>query len=357
MNHFEKIRAALVENGLDAMLLTCRANRFYASGFDSHDTDGCALVTLDETYYWTDGRYIEAAGEQISDAKIALTDRANPYSKLISAVVAQHGIKKMGIDDAYMTVSEWRNYQKKLDCELLPASEMMTVLRSVKDAEELARMTTAQRIAEAALEEVKNDLRAGVSEKFIAARLIFLMLNGGAENVSFDPIVVSGKKTSMPHGVPSEKLIEEGDFVTMDFGSLYQGYCSDMTRTIAIGHATDEMQTVYETVLASQLAGIAAARAGVSGCAIDKASRDVIDAAGYGAYYTHSFGHSLGVEIHENPNAAASNERLMPAGAVISAEPGIYMAGKFGVRIEDVLILRENGCEVITKAPKDLLIL
>jgi Xaa-Pro aminopeptidase len=168
--------------------------------------------------------------------------------------------------------------------------------------------------------------------------------------------VVTGKKTSMPHGVPGDDIIRKGDFVTMDFGTMYGGYCSDMTRTVAVGHATEEMRTVYETVLAAQLAGIAAARPGVTGQAIDKAARDVIEKAGYGAYFGHSFGHSLGLEIHEAPNAAPSNDKPMPEGAVISAEPGIYLPGQFGVRIEDVLWLREDGAENLTKAPKTLLI-
>ena len=183
------------------------------------------------------------------------------------------------------------------------------------------------------------------------------MLHYGAENMSFDPIVVSGPNGSLPHGVPSEKAIQAGEFVTMDFGCIKNGYCSDMTRTVAVGSVTEEMKTVYETVLKAQLAGIAKARAGVTGRDIDAAARKVIEDAGYGKYFGHSFGHSLGVEIHEAPNAAPMNDQPMPRGAVISAEPGIYLPGRLGVRIEDVIILGENGCEDITLAPKELIIL
>jgi len=357
MNHFAKIRAALGSAGLDAVLLTERANRFYASGFDSYGTDGAALVTRDKTYYWTDSRYIEAASARVADADVLPTDRAHPYAALISGALRSRGVKKLGFDDAYMTVRDFRMYEKALPAELVPASALLSSLRSVKDAEELEALVAAQRIAERALGEVLNDIRPGVTEKFLAARLTFLMLSYGAENVSFDPIVISGAKTSMPHGVPSEKKVEAGDFVTMDFGSLYAGYCSDMTRTVAVGRATDEMETVYATVLRAQKAGIAAARAGVRGCDVHAAAAKVIADAGYGAYFGHGFGHGVGVEIHEAPNASPANDQPLPAGAVISAEPGIYLPGRFGVRIEDVLILRDGGNTDIAEAPKELLVL
>ena len=175
--------------------------------------------------------------------------------------------------------------------------------------------------------------------------------------MSFDPIVVSGPNGSLPHGVPSEKAIRNGEFVTMDFGCVYHGYCSDMTRTVAVGYATEEMRRVYQTVLSAQTAGIVAAKAGATGQAVDGAARSIIVSAGYGPYFGHSFGHGVGVEIHESPNASPLNDKPLPAGAVISAEPGIYLPGKLGVRIEDVLVLKEGGCVDITNAPKELLIL
>jgi len=197
----------------------------------------------------------------------------------------------------------------------------------------------------------------GRTEKEIAAFLQYRMLLGGAEQMSFEPIVVSGANSSMPHGVPTDKKVEQGDFITMDFGCVYHGYCSDMTRTVAVGHVTEEMAFVYETVLKAQQAGIDTAKAGVPGCDIHNAAAKVIEDAGYGPYFGHGFGHSLGVEIHESPNASPGCTEPMPAGAVISAEPGIYLPGKFGVRIEDVIVLREGGCDNLMLAPKELLIL
>ena len=183
------------------------------------------------------------------------------------------------------------------------------------------------------------------------------MLLRGAEKMSFDPIVVSGANSSMPHGVPTDKAVEAGDFLTMDFGCIYNGYCSDMTRTVAVGQVSEEMERVYDAVLRAQAAGIAVAKAGVSGAEIHAAGEAVLAEAGYGAFFGHGFGHSLGVEIHESPNAAPGWTAPLPAGTVLSAEPGVYLPGRFGVRIEDVIVLQEGGCEDITLAPKDLLIL
>lgn len=357
MNHFKKIVGVLETHSLDAVLLTCEANRFYASGFHSSGTDGVAIVTRNHNYYFTDSRYTEAAARHVRDAEIRQTDREHPYSALINEVIEKEHITRMGYEDEYMTAADFRRFSEKLHCELVPATELLWTLRAVKDQAELDCMIQAQRIAEKALADILGEIRPGVTEKEIAALLLYKMLHYGAEDKSFDPIVVSGPNGSLPHGVPSEKPIQAGEFVTMDFGCKFGGYCSDMTRTVAVGHVTEEMETVYNTVLKAQLAGIAAAKADVTGAAVDGAARQVIADAGYGPYFGHSFGHSVGVEIHENPNATPSNSKPLPAGVVISAEPGIYLPGKLGVRIEDVIVITEQGCQNITLASKELLIL
>ena len=356
MNHFAKIAAALESRGLDAMLLTHEANRFYACGFRSAGTDGVALVTKHGSWYFTDSRYTEAASRHITDATIAEVGRGRGYSVLINEVIDRCSIARMGFEDAYMTVRDYEIYRGKLHCELVPAADLLQELRTVKDGEELDAMVAAQRIAERAFADILQELRAGVTEKEIAARLQYLMLHYGAEDMSFDPIVVSGPNGSLPHGVPSEKVIANGELVTMDFGCIYHGYCSDMTRTVAVGSVSVEQRRVYDTVLAAQAAGIAAARAGLTGAQIDGAARKVIEDAGYGKYFTHSFGHGVGVEIHEAPNASPAADTPLPAGAVISAEPGIYIPGVLGVRIEDVIRLTDSGCENLTRAPKELLV-
>ena len=357
MNHFPKIAAQLERHDLDAILLTGEANRFYGSGFHSAGADGVALVTRKRAYYFTDSRYTEAAARYVQGAELREARPGRGDTALIQEVIGDEQLRRVGFEDAYMTVQDYERYRKALSCDLVPATQLLWDLRMVKDDEEIEAMAAAQRIAERALTDILEEIRPGVTEKEIAARLQYLMLHYGASDMSFDPIVVSGPNGSLPHGVPSERIIQRGEFVTMDFGCVYQGYCSDMTRTVAVGFATEEMQAVYNTVLSAQKAGIAAAKAGVTGREVDGAARAVIDAAGYGDYFGHSFGHGVGVEIHEAPNASPLNDKPLPAGAVISAEPGIYLPGKLGVRIEDVILLTEDGCLDITKAPKELLIL
>lgn len=355
MSRFDKIAARLGDYGLDAMMITSEPNRLYATGF--HSTAGMAIVTTAGSYFFTDSRYTEAASKRIDNCQILENTREKPMSMLAEEVIARHGIKRLGFEESYTTVEEYDLWREKLSCELVPAAGLLGELRAVKDQGEIDTMIAAQRIAEKALTEVLNFIKVGRTEKEIAAFLQYQMLLGGAEKMSFDPIVVSGANSSMPHGVPTDKPVASGDFITMDFGCIYGGYCSDMTRTVAVGSVTEEMDKVYHTVLRAQLEGIAATKAGVAGKTVHEAGAAVIREAGYGAYFGHGFGHSLGVEIHESPNASPANDKPLPAGAVISAEPGIYLPGRFGVRIEDVVVVKEGGCEDITLAPKELLIL
>ena len=362
MNHYSAIAAALEAEDLDAVLLTGEANRFYASGFFTPGGDATALVTRKDAVFFTDARYTEAAARHLDGAELREVGPGKGLMDQLREALFLKGVRRLGFEDAAMTVQSFRRLEKALSQgkappQLVSASEALLKLRQTKDEAELQAMEAAQGIAERALEDIVKEIRPGVTEKEIAARLQYLMLHYGASDMSFDPIVVSGPNGSLPHGVPSEKEIQAGEFVTMDFGCVYGGYCSDMTRTVAVGSVTEEMERVYRTVLAAQEAGIAAARAGVPGKAVDAAARAVIEEAGYGEYFTHSFGHGVGVEIHEAPNAASSNDKPLPAGAVISAEPGIYIPGKLGVRIEDVILITPEGRRNLTKAPKELLIL
>ena len=355
MNHFAQITALLETYGLDAMLLFSEANRRYAAGFPT--SDGAVLVTGKGSVFITDSRYIEAARAAVTGAEVLENDREHPIVDMVNQALQETGARRVGYEEDRVTVAEYRRLEEKLRGELVPAGSLMDQLRMVKDREELEAMVAAQRIAEAALGEVLPFIRPGRTEQEIAAFLQYQMLLRGAERMSFDPIVVSGPNSSVPHGVPTAKAVAAGDFITMDFGCVYGGYCSDMTRTVALGHATEEMERVYQTVLEAQAAGIAAVRAGVTGRQVDAAGRDVIAAAGYGPCFGHSFGHGVGLEIHERPNASPGWDKPLPAGAVISAEPGIYLAGKFGVRIEDVVVVTERGCEDLTLADKQLLVL
>lgn len=354
MDHIAKITAQLPEHGLDAMLVTSAPGERYAVGFEG---EGWVLVSRDGARYSTDGRYIEAARQQVTGVEIVLTERGQSHLALAREEIRRRGLKRVGFESGRVSADELGRWKDSLPCELVAAQGLLDGLRAAKDEEELARMRQAQRITDEAFREILNFIRPGLTEQEVAARLVYELLRRGGRRVSFDPIVAAGANGSMPHAVPGETVIQPGMFVTMDFGCVYEGYCSDMTRTVAVGQPTDEMERVYHTVLEAQRAGIAAARAGVTGSEVDRAARQAIQQAGYGSFFSHSFGHSLGLEIHESPNASPSEQTVFPAGAVISAEPGIYLPGHFGVRIEDVLVLREGGCEDITQAPKNLIVL
>ncbi len=347
------LRAA--RNGADALVLTSAVNRRYATGFQS--SAGVCYLSEKQAVYLTDFRYVEAARQQITGFDVREIKISESYTEAVNALAAQDGVKKIALEDETLTCAEYRRWEHGLQAQAVPLGHAVADLRASKTDEEVQQIAAAQRIAEQAFSEILNEIRAGVTEKELAARLTYLMLHYGAENMSFDPIVVSGENSSKPHGVPTEKKIAPGDFVTMDFGCIYQGYCSDMTRTVAVGYATEEMERVYSTVLDAQLAGIAATKAGVSGKSIDAAAREVIAAAGYGEAFGHGFGHCVGLEIHEEPRASQRGERAIPAGAVLTAEPGIYLPGKFGVRIEDMLFVIEDGCVNLTEAPKQLMVL
>ena len=356
MNNIARIQEKLIETGLDAILITDEKNQRFATGFPF--TDGSVLVAREKAWLFTDSRYIEAAEAAASNCcSVQMFDKNISQMELIKAALQEADVEKLGGEQEKLNYSGYLHFEKELGLPLLPAQAILSDLRAIKTAEEVDSIVKAQRISEKALEEVLKIIKPGMTESELAAELVYHMLRNGSEGNSFDPIVVTGSKTSLPHGVPGDKVICAGDFVTMDFGSLHNGYCSDMTRTVAVGHATDEMKNVYDTVLKAQLAGIAAAKAGVPGCDIDGAARKIIEDAGFGQYFGHGLGHSLGLDIHEAPNANPRNTEPMPAGAVITIEPGIYLPGQFGVRIEDMVAVEEGGCDLLTKAPKELIIL
>ena len=336
------------------MMVTDPASRLYATGFES--SDGVLLVTANEAWFYTDSRYIEAAGASISDAHIRVVTKDASYSYQIKAVLDKSQITSVGFEDGRVTYAGYLEWAKKLEVELVPAQKLIDGLRAVKTLDDLDKMIKAQRLAEKSFEEILPIISTDITEKELAAELIYRFLLNGADDKAFDPIIVSGPKSSMPHGVPGDVKIGKG-FLTIDFGLRLDGWCSDTTRTLCIGEPDDEMIRVYDTVLAAQEAGIRAVHAGVSGLDVDAAARSIIEKAGYGDYFGHGFGHSLGLEVHESLKASQASEDILPAGAVMSAEPGIYLPGRYGVRIEDVIYITENGCENITNMTKKLIIL
>lgn len=283
MTNLQKLQNKLTESGLDAMLLTDPKNRFYVTGF--HSSAGAVVVTQNDAWLFTDSRYIEAAEHTAAGAyHVGLNDREHSLSALVRRVLDQSHATKVGGEEASLSYQEYIGYEKALGCQLIPAQGLVMQLRAAKTPEELEKMEKAQEITDRAFQHILTFLRPGVTEQAVAAELMYVMMKDGAERMSFDPIVVTGVRSSMPHGVPGQTVIQRGDFVTMDFGCIYEGYCSDMTRTVAIGSASEEMRKVYGIVLEAQLAGIRTAKAGVLGRDVDKAGRDVIESAGYGEY-------------------------------------------------------------------------
>ena len=354
MTNLEKY-LSLLNGEVDGLLLTSRYSRHYGAEFDI--AEGVAVVSKKGCRYFTDSRYIESAEHGIKGFEVLGINQFNGYFKRINEAIADFGITTLGFEESYLTVAELMGYEKNLNARLVPFNAEINGFRGTKEAWELNLMRKAQAITDKAFSEVITRIRPGMTELELQAELIYCLYKNGGTGLAFDPIVVSGPNTSLPHGVAGERIIREGDFVTMDFGASYMGYCSDMTRTVAVGFATEEMKEVYNTVLQAQLAGIAVTKAGTIGKDIDGAARKVITDAGYGEYFGHGYGHSLGLEVHEGPNPNPGNSNPMPAGAVCSAEPGIYIPGKFGVRIEDVTIVGENGCEIVTGSPKNLIII
>ena len=354
MNNLKKL---LADYGADCCaLIISPENRKYFTGFES--SDGFLIVSPDRAVFITDGRYIEAAEKQISNCEVMLLGKTYPQ---IAETLKEMNCNRLFVESTRMTVSTYNSLKGVL--KKIPVSTdttldaLINTLRSVKTETEVENIVKAQRIAEDAFNHILKYIKVGVTEKEIALELDFYMLRHGGEGLSFETIAVSGANSSMPHGVPSNKKIENGDFITMDFGTIINGYHSDMTRTVAVGFATDEMKNVYNAVLQAQQNCLENIKAGVSCKDGDEFARSVIRNAGYGQYFTHSTGHGVGVEIHEFPNLSPASDSVLQIGNIVTVEPGIYIPEKFGVRIEDMALITENGCRNLTNADKSLIIL
>ena len=354
MNNIERIRSLLPEYERSAILITSPVNRLFATGFCS--SSGALLVAMHGAWFFTDSRYIEAAEAAVSCADVLSVSSEKTYTMQVKGLIDDMGVLSVGFEEDSVSYAQHLKWEEGLGASLLPAQKLLNDLRAVKSPRELEGMIKAQRVAEKSFEEILPIISPDITEKQLAAELVYRMLRNGADDKAFDPVVVSGKNSSMPHGVPGNDKICAG-FLTIDFGAKLDGWCSDTTRTLCIGKPDDEMAKVYGTVLEAQKAGIGAMRAGAAGIDVDAAARNVIEKAGYGECFGHGFGHSLGLEVHESLKASKISEDILPEGAVMSAEPGIYLPGRFGVRIEDVVWVTNNGCENITKLPKELIVI
>lgn len=353
MTKFEKLFSVLPE-GIDAAIITDDLNRRYFTGMKS--SAGTVICFKDKAYLIIDFRYIEKATKTVKDAEVILQGKLFDQ---INELLTKHGAKTVAVESDTMTVTSLAMYKERITAsEVISTRDLSSAigkLRIVKTQDEIDKIIKAQRIAEAAFEDVLNFIKPGVTEREIGLHLDYYMLSHGAEALSFDTIALTGTNTSLPHGVPGDTVVMPNSFVLMDYGATFDGYHSDMTRTVCVGTPTDKMAEVYETVLKAQLDAIAAIKAGVVGSDIDKIARDVITDAGYGDKFGHSLGHGVGIEIHEAPNAAPSSTHIFEENMIVTVEPGIYLPDEFGVRIEDFVVIKPDGCENMTLAKKSLI--
>ncbi|MDF2572698.1 MAG: ypdF [Sporomusa sp.] len=337
-------------NHLDGIVITKPENRQYFSGFTG--SSGMLVISKQSPKLLTDFRYIEQAKQQAPLYEV-VRHGTSIYESL-SEAIKQLGLVRIGFESDFVT---WEVHQKLayslVGVELIPVK--LDALRMVKDQYELDVLTKAVEIADSAFNEVLKVLKPGLTELDIALELEYQMRKLGAEKTAFDTIIASGVRGALPHGKASSKIIEVGDFVTMDFGAVYQGYHSDMTRTVVIGKANDKQRTIYNIVLAAQLAGVKAVKAGKIGKEVDQVSRQIINDAGYGEYFGHGLGHGVGLFIHEEPRLSPAGDNELAEGMVVSVEPGIYLPGWGGVRIEDLVVVSAAGCTILTTSSKDLI--
>ena len=353
MTHLEQLMNSL-DGVCDCGIINDTVNRRYFTGMKS--SDGTLVVFKDAAYLIIDFRYIEKARQTAKGCEVILQERL--YHQ-INDLIKKHNAKKVCVNTEFCTVEQFGMFKSSLTAQVSgdgAFSKAIRNIRMVKTQDEINLMIQAQRIAEKGFEHMLDFVKAGKTEREIQLELDYFMLRNGAEELSFDTIALSGSNTSLPHGVPSDKVVVQGEFVLLDFGAVVGGYHSDMTRTFCVGEPTDKMRQVYDIVLKAQLAAIGAVKAGMSGKELDGVARDIIAYAGFGSNFGHSLGHGVGMEIHEMPYASPSKDNILLENTIVTVEPGIYIEGEFGVRIEDFVVVKNDGCENMTKAEKKLII-
>lgn len=349
----KKIKDFLGEN--QALLVVDGANRFYFTGFNS--SAGALLITRSGAFFLIDFRYYEKAKAVIKSAKVVLCTKL--YSQ-IDEILLEEKIGTLFIESETLSFTTYNNLCQKLSAKISTDNTLqgiITLARSVKDSTEIEAIKKAQRLTDETFEYILNSIRVGKTERQIALDMEFFMRKNGSDGVAFNFVVVSGKNSSLPHGVPTNKTLEKGDFITMDFGAMVNGYRSDMTRTVALKEVTDKQKLVYDTVLKAQLESMKSIKAGAVCKSIDAIARNIINTAGFEGCFGHGLGHSVGVEIHESPAFNTRDETVLKSGMVMTVEPGIYIENEFGVRIEDMVVVTDDGFENLTNSPKELIIL
>jgi len=349
------LRTKMAEGGYGALLITGEHNRRYLSGFTG--TAGVLLITPGEAFFLTDFRYLEQAQAESPDFELVRVERT--WTDSLAGLAADLGLAEMAFESDHLTYQQYASLCEKLPgVSLTPVRGLVEQLRAVKEEEEIAAVRRAVEVVDGVFADLAREFDAGWSERELAAELEYRFRKAGADGASFATIVASGARSALPHGVASDKRPAPGDLVIVDCGCVYRGYCSDFTRTLYVGRRPEDWQEeIYRIVLEAQEAAIAAIRPGVPCREVDAAAREVIARHGYGDYFGHSTGHGVGLEVHEEPRLSAFEERPLAAGNIVTVEPGIYLPGRGGVRIEDVVVVREGGAEILTRTPKNSLIL
>lgn len=350
------MKTILEELKLHAAVITDEYNMRHISGF--RGGEGIIYISNTQNVLITDSRYTEQAQKE-SDFTVIEENRGHKREEILKECLEKEGIAegfRMGYEDESLLCAQFDKLKAALAVEeWIPMGGRVDALRQIKTEEELEYLAKAEEIGDKAFAKILTILKPGMTELEVAAELEYQMKKEGAENTSFSTIIASGLNSSMPHAIPGEKKLEEGDFVTMDFGCKYKGYCSDMTRTVVLGKASEKQKEIYGVVLKAQLAALDALKAGVTGKSVDKVARDIIEEAGYGEYFGHGLGHSVGLFIHENPRLSIGDETILQAGMIETVEPGIYVPGFGGVRIEDMVVVTEDGCRNLAHSPKELI--
>lgn len=342
----------MAEHNLQAMLLKSPPNVYYLSGFTG--TNATLLITMTRSYLLTDFRYMEQAAQQAGSYEIIRVD--NELTEAVSKLT--QGLKKIGIEEDILSWAEFRSFQTTLSgCDLLDASDILRELRQIKEPAEIEIIRQAIHITDQAFAGILGKIRPGITETQLGLELEFSLRQMGAGGRSFDFIVASGERSALPHGVASAKQVGQGDLLTLDFGAVYNMYCSDLTRTVCLGRPEARQEEIYSIVLEAQQAAITGLKPGMTGKEVDAIARDIISRAGYGKNFGHGLGHALGLEIHEKPRLNTRETQTMQPGMVVTVEPGIYIPGWGGVRIEDVVLVTNFGAEVLTQAPKQFIII
>jgi Xaa-Pro aminopeptidase len=345
-----KLREALTTEGLDAILVTQPENRRYLSGFTG--SAGVLLISQDQAILATDFRYYEQVEKQAPDFRLAkITDK---FETILPELVHQVGANRVGFESAHLTVDQYRAWQEVGgDFELVPTKELVERIRAIKDKDELSRIRKAIALADEAFAYIVGFIEPGMTEKGVAWELEVFMRTHGAAKTAFDLIVAAGPNGAMPHATVSERVIGAGEPIVIDMGAMADGYNSDLTRTICAGRPDAEFREIYDIVLEAQLAAEQSIRPGMTGKQADSIARKVIEEAGYGDKYGHGLGHGVGLAVHEKPTLGKLSEDVLQPGMVFTVEPGIYLPGWGGVRIEDIVVMREDGVEVLTQASKE----